>query len=90
MNALTIKDPADLLSFIGQTLRFWPQESLVCVTLDNDKVGTTLRIDRLQLALDTDPDYRFARLSDHVLGAGIIAGWNTNRDTGHKARLDMP
>ncbi|MEQ4567168.1 DUF4192 family protein [Paenarthrobacter sp. CAP02] len=33
----------------------------------------------LQLALDTDPGYRFARLTDHMLGAGIIAGWNTNK-----------
>ncbi|BCW36014.1 hypothetical protein StoSoilA2_20700 [Arthrobacter sp. StoSoilA2] len=45
MNALTIKDPADLLSFIGHTLGFWPNESLVCVTLDKGKVGATLRID---------------------------------------------
>lgn len=45
MNALTIKDPADLLSFIGHTLGFWPEENLVCITLDNDKVGATLRID---------------------------------------------
>ena len=45
MNALTIKDPADLLSFIGHTLGFWPTESLVCITLDKDKVGATLRID---------------------------------------------
>ncbi|BCW05983.1 DUF4192 family protein [Arthrobacter sp. NtRootA1] len=45
MNALTVKDPADLLSFIGHTLGFWPQESLVCITLDKDKVGATLRID---------------------------------------------
>ncbi|MEV7605737.1 DUF4192 domain-containing protein [Paenarthrobacter sp. NPDC089322] len=45
MNALTIKDPADLLSFIGHTLGFWPTESLVCITLNNDKVGATLRID---------------------------------------------
>ncbi|MGJ0383880.1 DUF4192 domain-containing protein [Paenarthrobacter nicotinovorans] len=45
MNALTIRDPADLLSFIGHTLGFWPQESLVCITLDKDKVGSTLRID---------------------------------------------
>ncbi|MFK0005267.1 DUF4192 domain-containing protein [Paenarthrobacter sp. NPDC090522] len=45
MNALTIKDPADLLSFIGHTLGFWPAESLVCITLNNDKVGATLRID---------------------------------------------
>jgi len=45
MNELTIKDPADLLSFIGHTLGFWPKESLVCITLDNNKVGATLRID---------------------------------------------
>jgi hypothetical protein len=45
MNPLTINDPADLLSFIGHTLGFWPQESLVCITLDNNKVGATLRID---------------------------------------------
>ncbi|MCD4852052.1 DUF4192 domain-containing protein [Arthrobacter sp. AK01] len=45
MNALTIKDPADLLSFIGHTLGFWPNESLVCITLDKGKVGATLRID---------------------------------------------
>jgi hypothetical protein len=45
MNELTIKDPADLLSFIGHTLGFWPTESLVCITLDNNKVGATLRID---------------------------------------------
>ena len=45
MNALTIKDPADLLSFIGHTLGFWPQESLVCITLDKGNVGATLRID---------------------------------------------
>ncbi|WP_422758528.1 DUF4192 family protein [Paenarthrobacter sp. C1] len=45
MNVLTIKDPADLLSFIGHTLGFWPQESLVCVTLSHNNVGATLRID---------------------------------------------
>ncbi|BCW05806.1 hypothetical protein NtRootA1_19440 [Arthrobacter sp. NtRootA1] len=44
----------------------------------------------LQLALDTDPGYRFARLTDHMLGAGIIAGWNTNKTTACKNNLDMP
>src|SRR5688572_22590133 len=34
METLTIKSPADLLSFIGHTLGFWPQESLVCITVD--------------------------------------------------------
>jgi hypothetical protein len=70
MNALTIKDPADLLSFIGHTLGFWPQGSLACITLN--------------------AGYRFARLTDHMLGAGIIAGWNTNKNTASKTNLDMP
>ncbi|WP_426007347.1 DUF4192 domain-containing protein [Paenarthrobacter sp. NyZ202] len=58
MDALTIKDPADVLSFIGHTLGFWPTESLVCLTLDKDKVGATLRID-----LPKQPGYEvhFAR-----------------------------
>lgn len=46
MEALTIKTPADVLSFVGHTLGFWPKESLVCVTLDkNNIVGATLRVD---------------------------------------------
>ncbi|MGJ0383843.1 hypothetical protein [Paenarthrobacter nicotinovorans] len=38
MNALTIKNPADLLSFIGHTLGFWPEESLVCITSTTTKL----------------------------------------------------
>ncbi|MBP2217143.1 DUF4192 family protein [Arthrobacter sp. CAN_C5] len=45
MEPLTIKTPADALSFIGNTLGFWPQESLVCITLADHHVGTTLRVD---------------------------------------------
>ncbi|MFJ5698713.1 DUF4192 domain-containing protein [Arthrobacter sp. NPDC093139] len=45
METLTIKSPADLLSFIGHTLGFWPQESLVCITVDTDHLGATLRVD---------------------------------------------
>nr|WP_309979417.1 DUF4192 family protein [Arthrobacter oryzae] len=41
---LTIKTPADVLSFVGHTLGFWPQESLVCITLDANRVGATLRV----------------------------------------------
>ncbi|AFR28660.1 DUF4192 domain-containing protein [Arthrobacter sp. Rue61a] len=58
MNALTIKDPADLLSFIGHTLGFWPTESLVCITLNKDKVGSTLRID---LPKQPGQEIQFAR-----------------------------
>ncbi|MET3140316.1 UNVERIFIED_ORG: hypothetical protein ABIB13_000003 [Arthrobacter sp. UYEF2] len=45
METLTIKTPADVLSFIGHTLGFWPQESLVCITLADNHVGATLRVD---------------------------------------------
>ena len=45
MEPLTIKTPTDVLSFVGHTLGFWPQESLVCITLDANRVGATLRVD---------------------------------------------
>lgn len=45
MEKLTITTPSDVLSFIGHTLGFWPQESLVCITLDDNSIGATLRID---------------------------------------------
>ena len=41
-------------------------------------------------ALDTGPGYCFTRLTDHMLGAGIIAGWNTNQNTAKKTHLDVP
>ncbi|MFJ4229196.1 hypothetical protein ACIPYV_16665 [Paenarthrobacter nicotinovorans] len=44
----------------------------------------------LQLALDNDPGYRFARLTDHMLGAGIIAGWNTNKNTAYRTSSTGP
>jgi hypothetical protein len=45
METLTIKTPADVLSFIGHTLGFWPRECLVCITLADNRVGATLRVD---------------------------------------------
>jgi hypothetical protein len=45
MEPLTIKTPADVLSFNGHTLEFWPHESLVCITQDANRVGATLRVD---------------------------------------------
>ena len=45
----------------------------------------------LQLALDTDPAYRLARLSDQMIGSGIVAGWNMNKDTAYKTLpFDLP
>ncbi|BCW35969.1 hypothetical protein StoSoilA2_20250 [Arthrobacter sp. StoSoilA2] len=82
MNALTIKDPADLLSFVGHTLGFWPQESLVCITLDKDKVGATLRID---LPKQSGHEIHFARtvasyLTSDERATSIIFALYTTQD----------
>lgn len=45
MEELTIRTPADVLSFVGHTLGFWPHESLVCITLSDNHIGATLRVD---------------------------------------------
>ncbi|MDP9696719.1 UNVERIFIED_ORG: hypothetical protein J2X79_004302 [Arthrobacter globiformis] len=45
MEELTIRTPADVLSFVGHTLGFWPQESLVCITMSDNRIGATLRVD---------------------------------------------
>ncbi|MFD5277614.1 DUF4192 family protein [Pseudarthrobacter sp. NPDC058362] len=45
MEKLAIKTPPDVLSFIGHTLGFWPKESLVCITLNENSISATLRID---------------------------------------------
>ena len=39
----------------------------------------------LQLALDTNPAYRLARLSDQMIGSGLVAGWNMNKNTAYRA-----
>ena len=36
------------------------------------------------VALDTDPAYRLARLSDQMIGSGLVAGWNMNKNTAYK------
>ncbi|MDJ0356320.1 DUF4192 domain-containing protein [Paenarthrobacter sp. PH39-S1] len=45
MERLSIKTPDDFISLMGHTLGYWPKESLVCVTLDDRRIGATLRVD---------------------------------------------
>jgi hypothetical protein len=45
LESLTIKTPADVLSFVGHALGFWPLKSLLRITLDANRVGATLRVD---------------------------------------------
>ena len=45
----------------------------------------------LHLALDTDPAYRLARLSDQMIGSCIVAGRNMNKETAYKTLpFDLP
>ena len=69
MEPLTIKTPADVLSFVGHTLGFWPHESLVCITLDANRVGATLRVD----LPNREGGLRYARTVADYLAHGTSA-----------------
>jgi hypothetical protein len=45
MKTLHITTPADLISLIGHSLGYWPRESPVCIALQNNRMGATLRLD---------------------------------------------
>lgn len=64
MEKLTIKTPSDVLSFIGHTLGFWPQESLVCITMHDNSISATLRID---LPRQTGQELAYARTVAHYI-----------------------
>lgn len=70
MEKLTITTPSDVLSFIGHTLGFWPQESLVCITLNENSIGATLRID---LPRQTGQELPYARTVAHYLTSDTTA-----------------
>ncbi|GAA5194050.1 hypothetical protein GCM10023346_20570 [Arthrobacter gyeryongensis] len=40
----------------------------------------------LELALEADPGYRLARLSDQLLSYGMLAGWNMDKNTAYRMR----
>jgi hypothetical protein len=70
MEKLTITTPSDVLSFIGHTLGFWPQESLVCITLNENSIGATLRID---LPRQPGQEVPYARTVAHYLTSDTTA-----------------
>jgi hypothetical protein len=70
MEKLTITTPSDVLSFIGHTLGFWPQESLVCITLNENSIGATLRID---LPRQPGQELPYARTVAHYLTSDTAA-----------------
>jgi hypothetical protein len=85
MEKLTITTPSDVLSFIGHTLGFWPQESLVCITLNENSIGATLRID---LPRQPGQELPYARTVAHYLtsdtnATSIIFSVYTNETAQH-------
>ena len=44
MEPIKISGPADAICYMGHSLGYWPQESLVCVALDGAAIGPTLRV----------------------------------------------
>ncbi|WP_251045796.1 DUF4192 family protein [Arthrobacter sp. ISL-5] len=38
----------------------------------------------LELALDAEPAYRLARLTDQMIGSGMVAGWNMDKDGAYR------
>ncbi|PYI65720.1 DUF4192 domain-containing protein [Arthrobacter livingstonensis] len=41
---LSIKTPGDFIALMGHSLGYWPQESLVCIIVDDRRIGATLRV----------------------------------------------
>jgi len=72
METLTIKTPADVLSFIGHTLGFWPHESLVCITLADNHVGATLRVDLPKPGTEISYAHLVAGYLAHDAGAASV------------------
>ncbi|MFC9772483.1 MULTISPECIES: DUF4192 domain-containing protein [unclassified Pseudarthrobacter] len=70
MEKLTITTQSDILSFIGHTLGFWPKESLVCITLNANSIGATLRID---LPRQAGQELDYARTVAHYLTSDSTA-----------------
>jgi len=40
----------------------------------------------LELALESDPGYHLARLSDQMIGSGMTAGWSMDKGTAYRDR----
>ncbi|KNH21175.1 hypothetical protein ACU18_03340 [Arthrobacter sp. ZBG10] len=89
MDTLHITTPADLVSLIGHSLGYWPHESLVCLSLQHNRMGATLRLD-----LPTTPDHAttyarkvggYLRTDQDATAAVFAIFTNSNRDSDSEA-----
>ncbi|ALV39749.1 hypothetical protein AU252_22860 [Pseudarthrobacter sulfonivorans] len=89
MDTLHITTPADLVSLIGHSLGYWPHESLVCISLQQNRMGATLRLD-----LPTTPGHAhtyarkvggYLRTHQDATAAVFAIFTNTHRDNDSEA-----
>ncbi|MBP2414239.1 hypothetical protein JOF48_003038 [Arthrobacter stackebrandtii] len=96
MEKLSIKTPDDFIALMGHTLGFWPQESLVCIVLDDRRMGATLRVnlpapsadrdqfvDQIVRYVGTDRD-----ATGVVFGIFTHASWTSNERRQHESALE--
>ncbi|MBP2414264.1 hypothetical protein JOF48_003063 [Arthrobacter stackebrandtii] len=65
MKLIRISSPADTISYMGHSLGYWPQESLVCLALDGRTLGPTLRVN---LPSTDDVGQSYAERVAHAIG----------------------
>lgn len=96
MERLSIKTPDDFIALMGHSLGYWPQESLVCIILDDRRIGATLRVNLPKPGRDA------ARYVDDVVkciatdrdATGVVFGifthapWNSGDPRPYEATLE--
>lgn len=96
MERLSIKTPDDFISLMGHSLGYWPTESLVCVTLDDHRIGGTLRIGLPSTEADgtryVDDVVQYISTDTEATGLvfGIFthAAWNPGEPRPHEAIME--
>ena len=96
MEKLSIKTPDDFIALMGHSLGFWPEESLVCVILDDKRIGATLRVN-LPVP-GTDTTHFIDQVVHHVgtdrQATGVVFGifthalWNPNESRPHESIME--
>ena len=96
MERLSIKTPDDFISLMGHSLGYWPQESLVCVILDDLRIGGTLRVDLPSAKSDASRyvDNVVQYISTDTEATGVIFGifthspWTPGDPRPHEAVME--
>ncbi|NVM97762.1 DUF4192 domain-containing protein [Arthrobacter sp. SDTb3-6] len=96
MERLSIKTPDDFISLMGHTLGYWPNESLVCVTLDGHRIGGTLRVNlpKAQADLARYVDDVVSYICTDTEATGIVFGiftrapWSPGDPRPHEAVME--